>query len=216
MNDTATVFVAYATALASSAKGYGERALNGLPQRGPEYFDCIGFVRAVILASAPSLWPSNRGGEDSWTVPNFAYWWTALHLQAPQPYLGCPPLTADLLVFGANDHIGVADGHDNCISALDPARGIRSVPIGHVGLPLTYILRTGLAQAGPAPAPSPSPPPPPKPAPSTYTVVAHDTLSLIGARLGVTWRAIYAANAAAIGPNPNLIHAGLRLVIPGR
>lgn len=48
----------------------------------------------------------------------------------------------------------------------------------------------------------------------TYVVVAGDNLSSIAARYHTTWQAIYAANRAIIGSNPNLIHPGQRLVIP--
>ena len=63
---------------------------------------------------------------------------------------------------------------------------------------------------GPLPAPVPAPGPP-----KTYTVVEGDTLSSIGARLGIPWAVIYADNRAVIGPDPDLIRPGERLVIPG-
>ena len=44
-----------------------------------------------------------------------------------------------------------------------------------------------------------------------YTVRTGDTLSTIAARQGTTWQRVYAANKAAIGPNPDLIMPGLRL-----
>jgi LysM repeat protein len=46
-----------------------------------------------------------------------------------------------------------------------------------------------------------------------YTVRAGDTLSAIGARFGVSYQAIAAANGIE---NPNLIYPGQRLTIPGR
>ena len=50
-----------------------------------------------------------------------------------------------------------------------------------------------------------------------YTVGAGDTLSRIAAalRLSGGWRALYAANLAAIGPDPNAIRPGTVLAIPG-
>jgi LysM repeat protein len=55
-------------------------------------------------------------------------------------------------------------------------------------------------------------------APAHYTVAAGDTLSGIAAQLAVPggWRALYAANRRAIGPDPNAIHAGTVLAVPGR
>jgi LysM repeat protein len=49
-----------------------------------------------------------------------------------------------------------------------------------------------------------------------YTVKAGDSLVSIAARhKGLTWQAIYAANKAAIGPNPNALRINTRLVLPG-
>jgi len=206
---TAADFLASAQAIASKAKGYGEEALNHLPQRGPDYYDCIGFVRACLLADAGWFWPSERGGQDSWTVPNFLEWWNALRL-GPDVHMDLYPssthLAADLLIFGNASHIGIAVDAADCLSALNPALGIRTVPIAKIALPLTHILRTGLAQAAVAPK---------TPAPAhTYTVVPGDTLSAIANRHGITWLALYALNAALIGPSPNLIRPGQVLVLP--
>ncbi|HEY1169048.1 MAG TPA: LysM domain-containing protein [Candidatus Limnocylindrales bacterium] len=206
---TAVEFLESAQAIASKAKGYGEKALNGLEQRGPDYFDCIGFVRACLLAKTRDLWPGEEGGGDSWTVPNFLYWWNALRL-GPDVHMDLyptsTPLAADLLIFGNAEHIGIAVDAAHCLSALNPALGIRVVPTEKIALPLTHILRTGLVQAAAAPK---------TPAPAhTYTVVPGDTLSAIAGRHGTTWLALYTLNAALIGPSPNLIRPGQVLVLP--
>jgi len=52
----------------------------------------------------------------------------------------------------------------------------------------------------------------------TYTVKAGDTLSDIAqAEMGDAnrWPELYAANKEAVGPNPDMIHPGLKLEIPG-
>ena len=52
-------------------------------------------------------------------------------------------------------------------------------------------------------------------APRTYTVVPGDNLTTIAAKYtGVTFRAIYEANRALIGNDPNLIQPGMVLVLP--
>lgn len=65
----------------------------------------------------------------------------------------------------------------------------------------------------------PHDPPPSRHAPNgkaaSYLVKNGDTLSGIGRRYHVSWQAIYAANRQEIGSNPNLIHAGQVLHIPG-
>jgi nucleoid-associated protein YgaU len=48
---------------------------------------------------------------------------------------------------------------------------------------------------------------------NTYTVVSGDNLSKIGAKYGVSWKAIFDANRDIIS-NPDLIHPGQELKIP--
>jgi LysM repeat protein len=50
-----------------------------------------------------------------------------------------------------------------------------------------------------------------------YVVRSGDTLSAIATRFAVRggWPALYAANRQAIGPDPNVIHSGTVLVLPG-
>ncbi len=49
----------------------------------------------------------------------------------------------------------------------------------------------------------------------SVTVAPGDTLSARAAANGTTWQAVYAANQAAIGSNPDVIYAGQHLVMPG-
>jgi hypothetical protein len=70
----------------------------------------------------------------------------------------------------------------------------------------------------PTPQPVPVPPVPPVPVPKvalTYKVAPGDSLSRIGRRFNARWQDIYAANAHAIGANPNAIRVGMVLTIPG-
>ncbi len=58
----------------------------------------------------------------------------------------------------------------------------------------------------------------PQPAAASYVVQAGDTLSAIAKRTlgdGNRWREIYDLNRDVIGSNPNLIHAGRTLALPG-
>ena len=56
----------------------------------------------------------------------------------------------------------------------------------------------------------------PRPAVRYVTVRAGDCLWTIAAAHHVTWQALYAANRAVIGGNPNLISTRMRLAIPAR
>ena len=58
-----------------------------------------------------------------------------------------------------------------------------------------------------------SQPAPPPPGQTTYTVKKGDTLSSIARRYGTTWQEIYNKNKTVVGPNPNLIYPGQKLVI---
>lgn len=54
-------------------------------------------------------------------------------------------------------------------------------------------------------------------APKSYTVKSGDSLFKIAAKVygkGDSWRKIYDKNKSAIGPNPNVIKPGIKLVIP--
>ena len=53
-------------------------------------------------------------------------------------------------------------------------------------------------------------------APQNYQVAPGDTLSEIAQRLGVPggWQALYAANRAVIGADPDLLHPGATLTVP--
>jgi nucleoid-associated protein YgaU len=105
----------------------------------------------------------------------------------------------------------------------------RSAPVVHPATPTPEPARP-TPTPGPTTAPSSSPAPadlvPPTTATNrgTYVVIRGDCLWSIAARiLGPEstsqsidrgWRAIFAANRAAIGADPNLIHPGLALAIP--
>ena len=54
--------------------------------------------------------------------------------------------------------------------------------------------------------------------PARYTIQAGDSLSGIAAALGVRggWQALYAANRKVIGPDPDVVHPGTVLALPGR
>jgi LysM repeat protein len=75
------------------------------------------------------------------------------------------------------------------------------------------------ATEAPPTTPAPTPPAPATPAtPATYVVQSGDSLSVIAKRTlgdGNRWREIYDLNRDVLGTNPNLIHAGQTLRLPG-
>ena len=50
---------------------------------------------------------------------------------------------------------------------------------------------------------------------AAYSVQPGDTLGSIAAASGTTWQAVYAANRAVIGGNPNVLYVGEQLALPG-
>lgn len=105
-------------------------------------------------------------------------------------------------------------------TTLPPTAADASEPVPPLRPSITAVPAAPTAST-PAPATASSAPPR---APDTYTVAAGDCLwSIARHQLGPRvseravdrgWRAIYAANAARIGTDPNLIHPGLVLVLP--
>jgi hypothetical protein len=124
---------------------YGQRAINGLSQRGPDSYDCIGFYRWCVLSVAPTLWPTSWSGEDSWTVPNYY-----TNVNGKFPIDNGPALPGDALVWidirGVPQHIGIADGNSNVISALNTVKNICVVPTKSIGYPTLKVIHNGLEQ----------------------------------------------------------------------
>ena len=203
-----------AAALEAAARHY-----LGLPyvwgSHRPTGMDCVGLVvRAFMdIGELPLIC---RNGVVPWEVGRITSLWQTrkrgitTHLADAKP--------GDMLIFGNNEHIGIYLGADQMISANVPKVAINRVELERPTLRL--ILQTGFWRPDvtpPAPTPPPPGPTPPPAAPQTvYVVRAGDTLYKIAARFSVTPAALYAANRAAVGANPSLIHPGLRLVIPGR
>jgi LysM repeat protein len=91
---------------------------------------------------------------------------------------------------------------------LAAANGLSNPNLIYVG---QVLIIPGPGGVTPPPQPT-SPPPGPQPSPTTYTVVAGDTLYAIALRFGTTVNALVQANGIV---NPNLIHVGQVLNIPG-
>ncbi|MFZ2013701.1 MAG: LysM domain-containing protein, partial [Nocardioides sp.] len=73
--------------------------------------------------------------------------------------------------------------------------------------------------------PRPTPPRPPerahavvvRPGDSLWSIAAHDLGPGAGdAEIADRWHALYAANRGRIGPDPDLVEPGLRLLLPGK
>ena len=127
---------------------YGQKVINGLSQRGPDSYDCIGFYRWCVLSIAPNRWPTSWGGEDSWTVPN--YWG---NIQGHFPIDNGPALAGDALIWidnnGIQQHIAISDGKGNAISALNTIKNICIVQASSINLPIMKVVHNGLEQKMP-------------------------------------------------------------------
>ncbi|TNM67449.1 LysM peptidoglycan-binding domain-containing protein [Streptomyces sp. NP160] len=85
--------------------------------------------------------------------------------------------------------------------------------------PSPDLLRVGtvLVLPGTSPAGAPAAQPSAQPAAvTTYEVAPGDSLRSVASRLGVDggWPALYAANRSAVGPDPDRLAVGARLVVP--
>jgi glycosyltransferase XagB len=91
-------------------------------------------------------------------------------------------------------------------------RGLQQVQIRAIGR--TRLSTPPLGQPLRSRSTSPAGLPRPRPAPPSYPVQPGDTLSGIAARYRVPggWRALYVANQAVIGGNPNMISPGEHLI----
>lgn len=103
----------------------------------------------------------------------------------------------------------------DCLSAIGEKLGMDWRDIAAVnGITEPYTIYAGqvLQLSGGQPNPAPEPVPAPQPSESTYTVASGDSLSKIGAKLGLDWREIAALNGIC---DPYTIYAGQVLALPG-
>lgn len=101
----------------------------------------------------------------------------------------------------------IAGRFGTTVDAIVGANGISNPNIIHVGQVLT------IPGEGGSPGSTPPPPPPPDGGGGgTYTVSPGDTLSAIARQFGTSWQEIAALNNIS---NPNVIHVGQVLQIPG-
>lgn len=98
------------------------------------------------------------------------------------------------------------------IADIQAANNLANVNLIFVGQQLIIPVAGAAPPAEQPPAEQPPAEQPPPTSGSTYTVAPGDTLSNIARRFGTTYQAIAAANGIA---NPNLIHVGQQLTIPG-
>ncbi|MCA1189158.1 LysM peptidoglycan-binding domain-containing protein [Saccharopolyspora sp. 6T] len=140
--------------------------------------------RNEVVVYASSTWFSDKLATDSWVDPGVFLW--VAHYGRPA---GQPGFLTDRVAI----HQHASDGKVPGIA------GDTDLNVSLVDLPVL----TGGTEAPPAP--------PPPPAPHPYVVQPGDTLSGIGAKVGVAWQSIAQANGIT---DPNLIYVGQVLRIP--
>lgn len=137
--------------------------------------------RNEVVVYASSSWLGQKLGPETWVDPG-VFLWVA--------HYGRPPGEPGYMTDRVAMHQHASDGQVPGIG------GNTDLNVSMVDLP---VLTGGTA------------PPPPPPAPETYVVQPGDTLSGIGAKVGVPWQSIAQANGIT---DPNLIYVGQVLRIP--
>jgi putative chitinase len=164
------------------------------------------FIRANPQVTNPNLiYPGQ--------VLNLPGWNGESHFEPPPPPpkvdLGSTPRAG--YVVHSGDTLGaIAARFGTSYQAIAAANGISNPNLIYVGQVLHIPGASAPEPAAPQPAPAPAPSP--EPSGARYTVQPGDTLGAIGARFGVSYRAI--AEASGI-ENPNRIYPGQVLTIPG-
>ena len=135
--------------------------------------------------------------------------WPTTAVQAP----AAPQNPATHTVEPGETLFRIAKRYDVPLDALIRANAITDVTRIHSGLVLRV---SDLERAAPAPATATASPPPAAPPTTTvnrkrYVVQRGDSLSVIGARLNMSWQAIAHVNGIT---NPNALHAGANLLLP--
>lgn len=181
---------------------------------GPVRFDCSGLTSQAWKAAGVNFTQTARTSQRQAVPSNVGPLAKSVSLADRRP--------GDLLIytFGSDyrGHVALYVGPigPNGADVIDTAS---SHPGGGVNWS-KLSGRGGTVSAVVRPAPfvpaSGSPVTPPPATGGTYTVKAGDSLSKIATAKNVTggWQALYAANKAAVGSNPNLIHPGLVLKLP--
>jgi lysozyme len=151
-----------------------------------------GFIDAIrghtgrneVVVYASSSWFQDKIAPETWVDPG-VFLWVAHYGRNP----GEPGYMTDRVVL-----------HQHASDGQVPGIG------GDTDLNVSLVPLEVLTGAG-----APPPPPPPAPPQETYVVQPGDTLSDIGAKLGVDWREIARVNGIA---DPDLIYVGQVLKIP--
>lgn len=140
--------------------------------------------RNEIVVYASSSWFQDKIAPETWVDPG-VFLWVAHYGRNP----GEPGYMTDRVVI-----------HQHASDGQVPGIG------GDTDLNVSLVPLEVLTGAG-----APPPPPPPAPPQETYVVQPGDTLSDIGAKLGVDWREIARVNGIS---DPDLIYVGQVLRIP--
>lgn len=182
---------------------------------GPRAYDCSGLTKAAWQAAGVGIPRTSQG-----------QWAGLRHVPVSQAQPG------DIVVYyGGASHVAIYVGGGMVIEAPHPGALIREVKINTN--PVTGVVRPAggsavRAMAAPAgekgdQAPVPAPVKPVKPVEDDHTgigtgyaVRSGDWLYKIARAHNIKggWQALYAANRAAVGSNPDLIHPGLVLHLP--
>lgn len=187
---------------------------------GPASFDCSGLTSAAWKAAGV-------------TIPRTSQAQAAGLVRVPVSQIQA----GDLVIYKADHgHVAIYTGNGKIIEAPRPGKSVQTAPFrtGWYADNFQFVVRpagvgkivdlsggtsSGAGEKAPAPATPPETEPtrPPTTVAGVHVVVPGDTLSGIAeqGRVKGGWPVLYKANLRVVGDDPDLIHPGQRIRVPG-
>lgn len=194
------------------AKGHISNAAYLWGGNGPTRFDCSGLTSQAWKAAGVDFTGKARTSFAQEKLPQYVSGATYVTKANLRP--------GDLVAYNgfSGGHVAMYVGPigPNGADLIDTASSHPNGGVGWSKMATRGSTPTGYVRPAPFVPASGTPSTTPPATGGSYTVKSGDSLSKIATAKNVKggWQALYAANKAAIGSNPNLIHPGLVLKLP--